>query len=247
MSFFQTIRGERYDRTLLTQLEAFLQEEESGELTETEAGELLEALQDGETLTETDLKTLQYVLDHFPLNKAAHELISERLRSWKPGPLAARLKKAVRLDFGLTHLDLSFSDEELELLNSSHADGMNFEEAVREILFSWLTQGLHPLSPYAVIMNYYELYPGEVLGWEENLFGYLRAHFNEATLDLPRREDWTAHQLNPDHYWGLRLRLHQLPRFAFFGFVARDGRQSPFSLGQEVEKSSPQQSGESSN
>ena len=236
MSFFQIIREERYSRALLDQLEELLEEQEDERLLLPQAEDLLEVIQEGGVLTRTDLNTLRYISEYFPLDEDSSLLIREKLEALKPGSVDRRVDKVVKFDFGISHLSLNITPSELSDLDEQNGSGLHLEEAFAEILYAWFTDGLHPLSPYAVLMNYYRLYPGQVQGWDESLYGYLKAHFNEATIDLLKAEDWLHHKVDNTHYWGLRLTLHQFPNYRFYGFVARSGHENAFCRG--IERSS---------
>lgn len=233
MSFFQIIREARYSRALLDQLEELLEEKESPQLSASDAQDLLDVLHEGDVLTLTDLNTLRYVADHFPMDDEASQLIALFLEQQEVGVIDQRLEKVVKYDFGIAHLSMNIPPSDLEKLEKSSKDGLQLEEAFAEIMYAWFTDGLHPLSPYAVLMNYYRLYPGSVSGWDESLYGYIKAHLNEATVDVLKSEEWEAHGIDPAAFWGFRLTLHQFPNYRFFGFVSRSGQDSAFCRGAE--------------
>lgn len=234
MSFFQIVREQRYSRALLDQLEELLEDQGEERLQPQQAGDLLEVIQEGGVLTRTDLNTLNYISEYFPLDEQSAEMIRLKLNDWKSGPLNRCVEKVVKYDFGISHLSLNITPKEFEdFQTQSTLAGIHFEEAFAEILYAWFTDGLHPISPYAVLMNYYRLYPGQVAGWDESLYGYLKAHFNEASIDLLKAEDWLTNKLDNSRYWGLKLTLHQFPNYRFYGFVARTGQENAFCRGVE--------------
>lgn len=73
MSYYKTIRGIRYDRALLEEAKLLTQGQGDGRISLSDMQQLVSAAQDGGKLTDTEIRTLDYISQHFKVTEKARE------------------------------------------------------------------------------------------------------------------------------------------------------------------------------
>jgi hypothetical protein len=64
-SYYKTIQGVRYDRSLLEAAEERISGQGDGRISEMDAEEIVELSKDGKGITETELRTLKYISENY--------------------------------------------------------------------------------------------------------------------------------------------------------------------------------------
>lgn len=84
MSYYKIIRGVRYDRELLDIADKLVTGAGDGRISKDDAVTLWEEAQDGQGVTPTESRTLQYILDHYNCTTAAKAYLSPLLGGGPP-------------------------------------------------------------------------------------------------------------------------------------------------------------------
>lgn len=81
-SYYRVIDGERYDREMLEIAEEAVAGESDGSISVDAAKKLFEAIIDGNTVTEIEQKTLEYIRENFSFTEAAEQWLIKEIEDW---------------------------------------------------------------------------------------------------------------------------------------------------------------------
>lgn len=82
MAYYKTIDGKKYDGELLELAEKLTAGAGDGRLSVADAGQLLEAVKDGDSYTDIEKDTIAYVRDNYKWTEAADEWFRTEVRKW---------------------------------------------------------------------------------------------------------------------------------------------------------------------
>ncbi|MBX2873482.1 MAG: hypothetical protein KTR30_15320 [Saprospiraceae bacterium] len=242
MSFYKIIDGQRYDRKVLELAEELIQGQGDGRISRDDATQLLESVQDGRGITETENRSLFYILENYKFTDSAKEWLSGSLSVNAPIELTARISNIIEDEYDMQRLSLEYSLEEIEAQEALPHNQVSFIKALRLALETLLTDGEDAEAPRSIIINVYELFPGEVDRAEELIQSRLREHLMDASLQLLPNMDWTDRDqdfdFNPPENgesaadsWIFGLYMPSLSDHFYWIIVDRTGGASPYVYG----------------
>lgn len=82
MAYYKTIDGKKYDGELLELAEKLTAGAGDGRLSVADAGQLLEAVKDGDSYTDIEKDTVAYIRDNYKWTEAADEWFRTEIRKW---------------------------------------------------------------------------------------------------------------------------------------------------------------------
>ena len=116
-SYYKTIQGVRYDRSLLDAAEERIYGQGDGRISEKDAEEIIKLSNDGGRITETELRTLKYIMDNYHFTPKAAEWFAGKLPDIEKAletdqfkqthPHTQKLPKFDQASSSLTEQDLS--------------------------------------------------------------------------------------------------------------------------------------------
>lgn len=81
-SYYKEIDGKKYDRELLELAEKLTAGAGDGRLSKADAGQLLDAVKDGDSYTDIEKDSVKYIRENFKWTDAADEWFRSEIRSW---------------------------------------------------------------------------------------------------------------------------------------------------------------------
>ncbi len=242
MSFYKIIDGQRYDRKVLELAEELIQGRGDGRISRDDAAQLLQSVQDGRGITETENRSLFYLLDNFNFTDSAKAWLSDELSIRAPIELPARISLIIEDEFDIQHLGFEYTLEEIAAQEELPHNKLSFVAALRLALQTLFTDDEDSESPRSIVMNVYELFPGEVDRAEELIQSRLREHLVDASLQLLPNVDWTDRDqdfdFNPpengeaaEENWIFGLYMPSLSDHFYWMVVDRTGGASPYVYG----------------
>lgn len=242
MSFYKIIDGQRYDRKVLELAAELIQGRGDGRISRADAKQLLESVKDGRGITETESKNLFYILGQYNFTESARDWLSQELSVNAPIDLPARIENIILDEFDIQRLSFNYSIEEIAKQEGLSNNKVNFISGLRLALNTILTDGNDEESPRNIIINVYELYPGEVEQADVLIQSRLREHLIGASLDLLPNIDWTDRDqdfdFNPPENgesasknWIFSLYMPSLSDHLYWIIVDRTGEASPYVYG----------------
>ena len=89
-SYYKTIDGKKYDREMLKIAEESVAGKGDGRISVADAEKLYEAIIDGNTITEIEQETLDYIKTNFNITEAANKWLTEALEVWTAQKIAQK-------------------------------------------------------------------------------------------------------------------------------------------------------------
>lgn len=242
MSFYKIIDGQRYDRKVLELAEELIQGRGDGRISRDDASQLLESVQDGRGITDTETRSLFYILDNFNFTDSARGWLSDKLSIDAPIELPARISNIIEDEYDIQRLVFEYSLEEIEAQEALPHNKVSFIAALRAAINTLLLDGDDAESPRSIIINVYELFPGEVDRADERIQSRLREHLIDADLQLLPNIDWTDRDqdfdFNPPENgesaadnWVFALYIPTLSDHLYWIIIDRAGTASPYIYG----------------
>ncbi|NRB49609.1 MAG: hypothetical protein HRU41_18155 [Saprospiraceae bacterium] len=191
MSFYKIIDGQRYDRKVLELAEELIQGRGDGRISRDDAARLFESVQDGRGITPTENKSLFYILDNYNFTDSAREWLSDLLSINAPIELPAMISTIIADEYDIQHISFAYSLEEITAQEELPHNQVSFIKALRLALETLFADDEDAESPRSIVMNVYELFPGEVDRADELIQSRLRTHLVDANLQLLPNVDWT--------------------------------------------------------
>ncbi len=242
MSFYKIIDGQRYDRKVLELAEELIQGKGDGRISRDDATQLLNSVQDGRGITETENRSLFYILDHFNFTDSARGWLSDELSINAPIELPARISNIIEDEYDIQRLVFEYTLKEIEAQEALPHNKVSFIAALRAAMETLLSDEEDAESPRSIIINVYELFPGEVDRADERIQSRLREHLIDANLQLLPNVDWTDRDqdfdFNPpeqgesaEDSWVFGLYIPSLSDHFYWIIVDRAGEASPYIYG----------------
>ncbi|PKR81155.1 hypothetical protein CW751_06110 [Brumimicrobium salinarum] len=82
MGYYKTINGKKYDAELLELADKLTEGAGDGRLSKEDAGQLFDAVKDGNSYTDIEKDTVAYVRDNYKWTDAADEWFRTEIRKW---------------------------------------------------------------------------------------------------------------------------------------------------------------------
>ncbi len=82
MGYYKTIDGVKYDGELIELADKLTAGAGDGRISKADAAELLAAVKDGNSYTDTEKDTMKYIRDNYNWTDAADEWFRDEIRKW---------------------------------------------------------------------------------------------------------------------------------------------------------------------
>ena len=82
MSYYKTIDGKKYDGEFIDLAEKLTGNAGDGRISNADAGQLLEAVKDGNAYTDTEKDTIAYIRQNYKWTESADEWFRTEIRKW---------------------------------------------------------------------------------------------------------------------------------------------------------------------
>ncbi len=82
MGYYKTIDGKKYDGELIDLADKLTEGGGDGRLSKDDASQLLEAVKDGASYTDTEKDTMAYIRENYKWTDAADEWFRTEIRKW---------------------------------------------------------------------------------------------------------------------------------------------------------------------
>lgn len=247
MSYYKTIDGEKYEKSLLDLANELSKGRGDGRISEDDLKQLTKAVLDGAEITAIERKTLKYILKNFQFTEKAKNWY------WEYTPVIAddrRFRSRMyRLldDYRIDYTELKIDPRVVENMNQTLASRISFFKALQLAVELFLSDNNRNSPLYEVdniVSEYLGISPNdlkEVTKWPGVVLGLLKERINEGYIELlPVWEDMTEEERGdlqiPDidvsakdswiFYLGIRTDDHQ-----FFAIVDRQGEKAPYIYG----------------
>ena len=241
MTYYRTIRGIRYDRSLLEIAEKLAQARDDARLSQADAEVLLEQAQDGHTLTDVERETLRYIIQGFSFTESAAQWLSEQSDALPIADTAAVVDRVVRKEFGLSGLAIDIDPAEADRQSALEGQ-VSLEIALRFALISWFEDETAPDTPRGTVAGRHRLSSAgfaDGASYEKAVAEKLQAYLNDrGKLYLLPHTNLTPAAYSPPKYgeqveqnWIFGLELPALAGHTFWAIVQRDGRRPAYNYG----------------
>lgn len=82
MGYYKTIDGKKYDGEIIELAEKLTSGGGDGRISKADAAQLLDAVKDGDSYTDIEKSTMQYIRENFKWTDAADEWFRSEIRTW---------------------------------------------------------------------------------------------------------------------------------------------------------------------
>lgn len=227
MTYYKTINGKRYDRSLLEKAIELTNGRGDGRISLEDAQVLFESTKDKGLITTTEVRSLRYILDHFNITDKAHEWMWAQLRLQTPTQRS--VASILQEIFGLHEMKWVVDDKVVEAHAETYDGETAFPVALREIMDEFIN-GMESSSSLRDIVS---LEFGVDLDDQSNITDKVKEVIRQGTiylfpsdyLDLIRSGKLAfgyppfTHRVK--EYWPFGLKIPQLKKYSFIGFVNR--------------------------
>lgn len=237
-SYYKIINGIRYDRSLLELGESLTKGHGDGRISRKDAEQLWQQAQDGKGLTDTEKRTLEYLLEHLKWTETGEAWITEQLDgvlvSFEKG-----IQQIVQEGFDLTGLQVDIP-EALAEQQEEYGGNVTFQQALAAALYSFLNDGSDYESPRLLVQEVHGIFPDNSPQWQEQLDQKLREYMRQGVLTLipefdPNDEDL---DFNPpengesiQENWVFSLSLPTFSDHIYWAIVDRAGQAATYNYG----------------
>jgi hypothetical protein len=244
MSYYRTIGGRRYDRTLLEQAETMTQGQGDGRLSQDDVRQLLDVARDGDSITEVERQTLHYILTEFQVTDTANAWLVGQLAALPSADAATTIERVLRKEFALTTLQVGIDPQ--EVIRQSELPGeVSFEIALRFALISFFEDEMAPETPRGLVIQVNQLSPetfADGQSYEQAVSDKVRGYLNDGGRFalLPFHADPDPDQIDYDlpedgervrEHWIFSLHLPKLSDHTYWAIVHRNGQRPAYNYG----------------
>ncbi len=233
-TYYTLIDGKRYDRALLAQAKALTLGSGDGRISLADAEVLLTAVADGQGITPTEFRTLDYILQHFNLTAPAKALFENHAQ--QAVDYQRTIKQAANR-FGVKDLSyLKFTAEEIELQTRLAGNVVGFDAMINTVFELLFTAEAGRETPFHIISSVLEIGRDDVANEIPRIQDKLRAYLASGQLWL------VPHGVEPDESadfdfepaenrettidnWICYLSLPELSDHLYWTIVPRNGDQ----------------------
>ena len=221
MTYYKTINGLRYDRSLLDAAEAFTKGRGESRISLEEIQQLFQQASDGQTITETERITLEYISKNYHLTEKAQRWLAEK---W-PEPsndAATIINNILRIEYELSDIQYHISDSNISQYTGGSRD---LSAVIRGAMEAFLHSSQGQLSFVACVRRRDLLFNSL-----DNPDPLLKKYLNRGTLSLIPPDAATSTTLPYDlpdgldtaNFWVFVLQTPDFTPIEFFAFVHRD-------------------------
>lgn len=200
MSYYKIIDGQAYDRKVLELAEALIAGQGDGRISQADAKQLYEAVQDGNLITAIENATLFYLLETLNFTERAEAWLYGKVVIRAPIELPSRIQSILSDEFDIPRLEVIYKSADIKAQEALVGNQMNFIQALRLAIETILTDGKDQESPRAIITEVFELFPAEVDDAEEKIQAKVREFLSTGTLQLLPNLDWSDRDQEFDFY-----------------------------------------------
>lgn len=241
MTYYKIIDGVRYDRKLLDLAEELTEGQGDGRLSVKDIQKLYNSTLDGRGITTVEIVTLEYILSEFNVTDKAEEWLKEEIDLFEPGSVPSIINRIVGEKYNKPRLTVLVSPRDVEEQVALPNNKVSFEQALDKAMISFLSDYSHPESPGAIVVNVFELFPGEVENAEVQIGFKLAEFFDNGELRLLPNVIWNDEEdvdFNPPENrepvadnWIFSLSLFDLSDHIFWVIIPRDSVSKVYNYG----------------
>ncbi len=236
MSYYRQIDHVRYVSNLLEAAERLTTGRGESRISYEEIQEIYALAEDGPGITATELRTIQYIVDHYTLTDKAQRWLDEKMEADHQLSLDEQLRKILTEEFDVPDLNLIFSEEEFQAQRVQFGpESQKPTDLLRQALQVILNDDQEPRSIFNGVVDLPDLMDPEQFDNEaarkEAVQQRILSLLKTATLELlpielpdnnpvdgePIEENWEFFVLIPD-----------FSRIGFFVIIPRDGETTPY-------------------
>jgi hypothetical protein len=184
MSYYKIIDGQAYDRKVLELAEALVAGQGDGRISQADAKQLYEAVQDGNLITAIENATLFYLLETLNFTDRAEAWLYGKVVIRAPIELPSRIQSILSDEFDVPRLEVVYKLADIKAQESLSGNQRDFLQALRIAVETILVDGNDQESPRAIVKEVFELFPGEVENAEEKIQLKVREFLSTGTLQL---------------------------------------------------------------
>jgi len=227
MTYYKTINGKRYDRSLLEKAQELIQGQGDGRISQQDARQLFTETKDNGMITTTEVRTLRYILDHFPLTDKAHRWLWDRLKTQTP--IQRSVSSIFREVFQLEKIKWEIQDDYVDYHTRVYDGITSFPVALREMLDEFI----NGMESSASLRDIASTELGLDIDNNKHTTTRIREIIDQGTLyffptdylDRIRRREidfkYPPFTHRVGDYWPFGLRMPDLKDYYFIGFVSR--------------------------
>ena len=227
MSYYKTINGKRFDRSLLEKAESLVEGQGDGRISLEDAQRLFEATKDNNFITPNEVRTLRYILDHFTMTDKAHGWLWDKLR--QQTPIQRAIQSVISEIFNFNEIRWYIEEADVEEHSEKYDNQTSFPLALREMLDEFIN-GMESSSSLRDVVSHKF---GVDLDDNDAITEKVKAVLNSGTVylfptdyldriragELDFKYPPFVHRV--EEYWPFGLRLSRLRDHYFIGFVSR--------------------------
>ena len=191
MSYYKIIDGQAYDRKVLELAEALVAGQGDGRISQADAKQLYEAVQDGNLITAIENATLFYLLETLNFTDRAEAWLYGKVVIRAPIELPSRIQSILSDEFDVPRLEVVYKLADIKAQEALSGNQRGFIQALRIAVETILLDGNDQESPRAIVKEVFELFPGEVENAEEKIQLKVREFLSTGTLQLLPNLNWS--------------------------------------------------------
>ncbi len=191
MSYYKIIDGQAYDRKVLELAEALVAGQGDGRISQADAKQLYEAVQDGNLITAIENATLFYLLETLNFTDRAEAWLYGKVVIRAPIELPSRIQSILSDEFDVPRLEVVYKLADIKAQEALSENQRGFIQALRIAVETILLDGNDQESPRAIVKEVFELFPGEVENAEEKIQLKVREFLSTGTLQLLPNLNWS--------------------------------------------------------
>lgn len=191
MSYYKIIDGQAYDRKVLELAEALVAGQGDGRISQADAKQLYEAVQDGNLITAIENATLFYLLETLNFTDRAEAWLYGKVVIRAPIELPSRIQSILSDEFDVPRLEVVYKSADIKAQEALSENQRGFIQALRIAVETILLDGNDQESPRAIVKEVFELFPGEVENAEEKIQLKVREFLSTGTLQLLPNLNWS--------------------------------------------------------
>ena len=247
MSYYKTIDGVKYDKSLLDHADTLIKGQGDGRISQNDIQELAKAAWDGQSITDIERATFHYITENYRLTADAKNWIAEQPLVIFDDKRFLRNAHRSLAEFGVDFMELRINPRVVEQMTYSLHNRVPFFEGLRQAVHIFLIDKKRD-APWYEVENIVDHFLGIGMDdlkdsdkWSGVVTGLLKERMNSGYLELlPIWEDLPEEERDelqiPDidvsstenwiFFLGIRTDDHQ-----FFAIVDRKGEKPAYTYG----------------
>jgi len=190
MSYYKFIEGKQYDRRMIETADAAIALHPGNFIEIFDAIAIWEAAEDGDALTDTEIRTLDYLQTQYKWTDAARSWIDRQTLSPRSGEFADKITQLIRKKHKLEKTQWIIDESEILLQRTTFPGKIPFIEALDRIITSYLEDqetGMDSIKQ--MVQEVHQILPEDYStkkSWSEALDWQLRVYMESAYIYLVR-------------------------------------------------------------